>query len=160
MLGAAGAAAAGAAAASRSPVAIFVKRMSVPSAARSSWTIRLGMSTLAGMALPRRTTSVKSDSNAFSALFACVGRRLGGVEARLLLGQLVGGHRRLVPLGTEDQEPVAREDHQRDDQHQDLAIAIGDGHDPPPREAGTLRAPRGASVAGEVALNVTVMSYL
>jgi hypothetical protein len=31
--------------------------MPVPLAARSSWTIRLGMSTLDGMALPRRTIS-------------------------------------------------------------------------------------------------------
>ncbi len=40
----------------RSPVAIFVKRMPVPAAAASSCTSRLGMSTVDGIALPRRTT--------------------------------------------------------------------------------------------------------
>ena len=48
---------AGAGVSVRSPVAIFVKRMPVPSAAASSCTIRLGMSTCAGMALPSRTIS-------------------------------------------------------------------------------------------------------
>jgi hypothetical protein len=41
----------------RSPWAILVKVMPVPSAARSSCTSRLGMSTRAGIALPRRTIS-------------------------------------------------------------------------------------------------------
>jgi hypothetical protein len=41
----------------RSPCEILVKVMSVPSAARSSCTSRLGMSTRAGIALPRRTIS-------------------------------------------------------------------------------------------------------
>ena len=42
----------------RSPVLILVKVMPVPAAAVSSCTIRLGMSTEAGIALPRRTICV------------------------------------------------------------------------------------------------------
>ena len=52
-----GAVDAGAAVSVRWPCATFVKRMSVPCAARSSCTSRLGMSTPEGMALPRRTIS-------------------------------------------------------------------------------------------------------
>ena len=88
-----------------------VKGCPCPAAARSSCTIRLGMSTLAGMALPRRTTSVKSDSKAFSALFAESAACLRRLEAGLLLGELVGGLGGLVALRPQDQEPVGREDH-------------------------------------------------
>ena len=38
----------------------------------------------------------------------------------------------------------------------DLAIAIGQAHDPPPRDAGTRVRPRGASVAGAVGAKLTV----
>ena len=87
-------------------------------------------------------------------------RGLRGVEARLLLGQLVAGLRGLLALGAEKQEPVARQHHEGDEQHEDLAVALREGHDPPPRDAGTRVAPRGASVAGGVGLKVTVTSYL
>jgi hypothetical protein len=54
--GAFGGVGAGAGVAARSPVAILVNLMPVPRAAVSSWTIRLGMSTLLGIAFPSRTS--------------------------------------------------------------------------------------------------------
>ena len=146
--------------ASRSPVAILVKRMPVPAAARSSCDDEAGH--VHGGRDGLAETHDLGEVGPEGALGVLRTRRRGlrGVEARLLLGHLVAGLRGLLALGAEKQEPVARQHHQGDQQHEDLAVALREGHDPPPRDAGTRVAPRGTSVAGGVGLKVTVTSYL
>src|SRR3954447_8903601 len=65
-------------------------------------------------------------------------------------------------LGREQEEPVGHDDDHRDDPQGELAIASRHRghHEPPPRDAGTLTSPLGASCAGGVGLNVTVRSNL
>ena len=65
------------------------------------------------------------------------------------LAELSLGARRLLALGREQQEPVGGQDaRSARAAKSDLAVAVGEGHDPPPSEAGTRSDPRGASLAG------------
>src|SRR5690606_31842523 len=63
--------------------------------------------------------------------------RDGGVTLLLLGGDLLVEAGGLLPLRPQQQEPVGGEDADHGEHREDLLVALGDGHAPPPRCAGT-----------------------
>ena len=119
------------------------------------------MSTEDGIALPSRTSSVKSDSKLPCAPLAASAEASAVRRRSCCCREVSVGLGGVVALRSQKEEPVRNHQEQRKGEKKNLPVAIGHAaHDPPPSDAGTRVAPRGASFAGGVGLKVTVMLNL